>query len=67
MPKITTLLLDCDNTLVLSKSLAFEACASLANKILATHSITAFYTGPQLLSEFVGQNFRGMLTSLAAK
>ncbi|KAK2628401.1 hypothetical protein QTJ16_001504 [Diplocarpon rosae] len=67
MPKITTLLFDCDNTLVLSESLAFEACADLANEILSSHSIPARYTGPQLLSEFVGQNFRGMMVSLQAK
>jgi len=67
MAKITTLLLDCDNTLVLSESLAFEACAELANEILASRDISDRYTGPQLLSEFVGQNFRGMMVSLKAK
>jgi len=67
MPKITTLLFDCDNTLVLSESLAFEACAELANEILASRGIADRYTGPQLLSEFVGQNFRGMITNLKAK
>lgn len=67
MPKITTLLFDCDNTLVLSESLAFEACAELANEILASRNIPDRYTGPQLLSEFVGQNFRGMIGSLKAK
>jgi len=67
MPKITTLLFDCDNTLVLSESLAFEACAELANEILASRGIPDRYTGPQLLSEFVGQNFRGMVTNLKAK
>jgi hypothetical protein len=66
-PQITTLLLDCDNTLVLSESLAFEACAELANEILASRNIPDRYTGPQLLSEFVGQNFRGMMVSLKAK
>ncbi|KUJ19751.1 HAD-like protein [Mollisia scopiformis] len=67
MPKITTLLFDCDNTLVLSESLAFEACAELANEILSSRDIPDRYTGPQLLSEFVGQNFRGMMVSLKAK
>ncbi|KAL3417634.1 haloacid dehalogenase-like hydrolase [Phlyctema vagabunda] len=67
MPKITTLLFDCDNTLVLSEELAFEACADLANEILASRSIPDRYTGPQLLSEFVGQNFRGMMVSLQKK
>ncbi|CAG8962210.1 hypothetical protein HYFRA_00005263 [Hymenoscyphus fraxineus] len=66
-PKITTILFDCDNTLVLSESLAFEACADLANEILASRNIPDRYTGPVLLAEFVGQNFRGMMVSLKAK
>jgi len=67
MPKITTLLFDCDNTLVLSEELAFEACAELANEILEAKGLPERYTGPELLSNFVGQNFRGMLASLQAK
>ncbi|QSZ35497.1 hypothetical protein DSL72_008367 [Monilinia vaccinii-corymbosi] len=67
MAPITTLLFDCDNTLVLSESLAFEACADLANEILSARGIADRYTGPQLLAEFVGQNFRGMIASLKAK
>jgi len=67
MGKITTLLLDCDNTLVLSEELAFEACAQLCNEILESHEIPDRYTGPQLMNEFVGQNFRGMMVSLKAK
>lgn len=65
--QITALLFDCDNTLVLSETLAFEACAELANEILASKSLPERYTGPQLLSEFVGQNFRGMMVSLQKK
>lgn len=65
--QITTLLFDCDNTLVLSESLAFEACADLANEILESKGFKERYTGPQLLEEFVGQNFRGMMTSLQKK
>jgi len=67
MTKITTLLFDCDNTLVLSEELAFEACAELANEILSTRNVEDRYTGPQLLAEFVGQNFRGMMVSLQKK
>jgi len=67
MTKITTLLFDCDNTLVLSESLAFAACAELANEILASRNIPDRYTGPNLLREFVGQNFRGMMVSLQKK
>jgi len=65
--KITTLLFDCDNTLVLSEVLAFAACAELANEILEKYNIPERYTGSGLLTEFVGQNFRGMMVSLQAK
>ncbi|GAO16856.1 uncharacterized protein UV8b_06885 [Ustilaginoidea virens] len=64
MAKINTLLFDCDNTLVLSEELAFEACADLINKICAERDIKKTFTGESLIVEFVGQNFRGMLTTL---
>ncbi|KAF2224070.1 phosphoglycolate phosphatase [Elsinoe ampelina] len=67
MPKITHILFDCDNTLVLSEELAFEACAELANEILEKNNNPKRYTGPELLSDFVGQNFRGMMVSLQKK
>lgn len=51
----------------MSESLAFEACAELANEILAKHNVEDRYTGPQLLNEFVGQNFRGMMLGLCKK
>ncbi|KAK5993636.1 Phosphorylated carbohydrates phosphatase [Cladobotryum mycophilum] len=64
MPEITSILFDCDNTLVLSEELAFEACADLINKICAERGLTIKFTGETLIVEFVGQNFRGMLTTL---
>ncbi|KAN0071722.1 HAD-like domain containing protein [Elaphomyces granulatus] len=67
MPEITHLLFDCDNTLVLSEDLAFEACADVANEILSKRNISHRYTGEQLIQDFVGQNFRGMMISLQAK
>lgn len=67
MPEITQLLFDCDNTLVLSEELAFEACADIANEILEKEGISQRYTGEQLIGDFVGQNFRGMMVSLQAK
>ncbi|KAF2397987.1 HAD-like protein [Trichodelitschia bisporula] len=67
MPAITTILFDCDNTLVLSEELAFEACAELSNEILEKNGIDYRYTGPALLKDFVGQNFRGMMVSLTKK
>lgn len=67
MGKITHLLFDCDNTLVLSEELAFEACADLANEVLEKNGSADRYTGPKLLVDFVGQNFRGMMVSLMKK
>jgi len=67
MVELKYILFDCDNTLVLSEALAFEACASLANTILAKNSIADRFTGPQLLTTFVGMNFRGMLLALCEK
>ncbi|OJJ48294.1 hypothetical protein ASPZODRAFT_1552100 [Penicilliopsis zonata CBS 506.65] len=67
MPKINEIFFDCDNTLVLSEELAFEACADLANEILAKRDYRDRYTGEQLIQDFVGQNFRGMMVSLQAK
>lgn len=52
---------------MLSEELAFEACAELANELLEKHGIEQRYTGPQLLVDFVGQNFRGMIISLQKK
>ena len=65
--QITHILFDCDNTLVLSEELAFEACAELANQILEKESVPDRYTGPALMNEFVGQNFRGVVVSLQKK
>lgn len=64
--KITTILFDCDNTLVLSEELAFEGCADLINQICKERNvkIETPFTGETLITEFVGQNFRGMLTTL---
>lgn len=67
MAPIKEILFDCDNTLVLSEELAFEACADLANEILEKNGKSERYTGPELLKDFVGQNFRGMMVSLQKK
>ncbi|KAJ4071218.1 HAD superfamily [Fusarium oxysporum f. sp. vasinfectum] len=58
---ITTILLDCDNTLVQSESLAFEANADLINEILAARKVDLNFTGSYLQREFVGQNFQNMV------
>lgn len=64
--KYTTLLFDCDNTLVLSEELAFEGCSDLINDICTKRNIKLDkpFTGESLIVEFVGQNFRGMLKTL---
>lgn len=64
--KITTILFDCDNTLVLSEELAFEGCADLINRICKERNVKIEkpFTGETLITEFVGQNFRGMLVTL---
>ncbi|KAL7922423.1 HAD-like domain-containing protein [Trichoderma austrokoningii] len=64
MPEINAILFDCDNTLVLSEELAFEACADLINQICAERNVPVKFSGETLITEFVGQNFRGMLTTL---
>lgn len=60
-------MLDCDNTLVLSEELAFEAVADIANELLEEHGFSDRYTADTLLQQFVGQNFRGVLGSLQEK
>ncbi|EWZ47223.1 hypothetical protein ACJA88_009342 [Fusarium oxysporum] len=58
---ITTILLGCDNTLVQSEFLAFEANADLTNEILAARKVDLNFTGSYLQREFVGQNFQNMV------
>ncbi|KNC97716.1 HAD hydrolase, family IA [Spizellomyces punctatus DAOM BR117] len=64
---INHILFDCDNTLVLSEHLAFEACCGLINEILAQHNVSVQFTPQELISEFVGMNFRGMVVALQKK
>ena len=52
---------------MLSEELAFEACAGLGNEILEKYNVTDRYTGPQLMVDFVGQNFRGVVSGLEKK
>ncbi|KAL9111067.1 MAG: hypothetical protein Q9227_004500 [Pyrenula ochraceoflavens] len=67
MPKVKYVLLDCDNTLCLSEHLAFEACTDLTNEIMEKQGIPDRYTVKQLLEDFVGHNFRGMIMGLQKK
>lgn len=61
---VTHLLFDCDNTLVLSEEIAFDECTRLVNEVLAKHGVAKSYTPAELLSNFVGMNFRGILVAL---
>lgn len=61
------MILDCDNTLCLSERLAFEACTDLTNEVLEKYGKSERYTVDQLLEDFVGHNFRGMLVGLQKK
>lgn len=67
MGKAKYIMLDCDNTLVQSERLAFEACAELTNVVMEKHNLKERYTAESLLEDFVGHNFRGMLKGLQAK
>lgn len=63
--QVTTILFDCDNTLVLSEELAFAGCADLVNGIVKKHNLPVEpFTGESLQEQYVGSNFRGMLESL---
>ncbi|KAF2405637.1 phosphoglycolate phosphatase [Trichodelitschia bisporula] len=67
MAPVKQIMFDCDNTLVLSEQLAFEACTELANELLEKHNVDKRYTVKELLTTFVGQNFRGMMKGLQEK
>jgi beta-phosphoglucomutase-like phosphatase (HAD superfamily) len=61
---IKYILFDCDNTLVLSEHLAFEACTELTNEVLKAYGIDKVFTLKELLTDYVGMNFRGMLVKM---
>jgi beta-phosphoglucomutase-like phosphatase (HAD superfamily) len=58
------ILFDCDNTLVLSEHLAFEACTELTNEVLKAHNVDKVFTIKELLTDYVGMNFRSMLVKM---
>ena len=68
-PQMSTILFDCDNTLVMSEKLAFEGCAELINRICVDKGkpLDPPFTGPTLEAEFVGFNFRGMVSELRTR
>ncbi|EXJ66133.1 uncharacterized protein A1O5_10748 [Cladophialophora psammophila CBS 110553] len=62
--QIKYLLFDCDNTLVLSEDIAFDVCSGVVNEILEKKGIAARYSPEALISQFVGLNFRSIMTIL---
>lgn len=53
---------------MLSEDVAFEGCAELVNTIMKTMNIPLGpFTGASLQRDYVGQNFRGMLTTVASE
>jgi len=67
MPEIKVLFFDCDNTLIMSEPIAFKFCAITMNELLEKYGYEKRYTGPELLKEFVGMNFRGMAKAVRDK
>lgn len=62
---ITTVIFDCDNTLVQSEPIGFEVSAEITNEILESRGIHNIrFTGPQLQREFVGMTFQAMVGGL---
>jgi HAD superfamily hydrolase (TIGR01509 family) len=50
--------------LVLSEDLAFEGCADVLNMVFKLHGLNLVVTPESLISTYVGQNFRQMLTTI---
>ncbi|KAK5994795.1 hypothetical protein PT974_03179 [Cladobotryum mycophilum] len=66
--KITTILFDCDNTLVQSEQIGSEVSAEIVNKILASRHLDApRFTGTQMQREFVGFTFQAMMQAIEVK
>jgi len=60
MPEIKALFFDCDNTLALTEPIAFKFCALTMNDLMEEIGSPLRFSGPKLLKEFTGMNFRGM-------
>jgi beta-phosphoglucomutase-like phosphatase (HAD superfamily) len=56
---------DCDNTLVLSETLAFKASFNLVNEVLAYKGIHHRYIEDEILVHFMGLSFKGMCAKMA--
>ncbi|RMZ78665.1 hypothetical protein DV738_g3788, partial [Chaetothyriales sp. CBS 135597] len=63
--KIKWILFDCDNTLVLSETLAFMASFDLVNEVLEYKQINHRYHRDELLIHFMGLSFSAMCRKMA--
>lgn len=63
--KITHVLFDYDNTLGMTELPAFTACCTVVNKMLASKGVALQFSVKELMSRFVGFNFRRMASNLA--
>ncbi|ETI23732.1 hypothetical protein G647_05537 [Cladophialophora carrionii CBS 160.54] len=62
--RIKYLLFDCDNTLVQSEDVASEICCELINEVLEKRDVAVRFSPEDLITEFVGLNFRRILVTL---
>ncbi|RMD41394.1 hypothetical protein DV735_g3760, partial [Chaetothyriales sp. CBS 134920] len=62
---IKWLLFDCDNTIVLSETLAFMASFDLVNEVLAYKQVDHRYGRDELLVHFMGLSFSAMCRKMA--
>ncbi len=62
---VRTLFFDCDGTLVCSEELAFTACCTLLNEVLAAKAVAHRFSPETLMGRFAGTTFRQMISKLA--
>lgn len=65
LSEVTTLLCDADGNLFPSEEPAFDASATVVNRMLADLGVTAAYTGDELRRAATGRNFRSIAGDLA--
>ena len=59
------MLFDCDNTLVLSETLAFKASFVLVNEVLQYKGVNHEYDRDEILVHFMGLSFKGMCLKMS--
>ncbi len=61
------ILCDCDDTLVVSEKLAFDACCTVVNNLLAEKQVSKVFNSSELKAKFVGKVFRRIAEDLAVE